>query len=203
MEEKKKEVQTNRQESSVSQKVKKWYRDLPNKKQYVELITALLSIPVLLTVIILNLNNLRGDKNKGTQDNRGGSVTIIPIEVDKKDASPAPTQTPQTKECKKEVGPVSILYPEENQTVTNDPVCVDISYKTGDYCGVVWSYRINAGSWSDFTDKSICLYNLPSGDKKFELRVKSIASSDEEVFQRNFIYKSSTSPTTTATDSAQ
>src|SRR3990167_2288977 len=140
MEEKKKEEQTDQSKPSTSQKVKKWYRDLPNKKQYVELITALLSIPVLLTVIILNLNNLRGDKNKNTQDNKGGSVTVVPIEVEKKDASPAPTQAPQTKECKKEVGPLSILYPEENQTVARDPVCVDISYKTGEYCGVVWAY---------------------------------------------------------------
>ncbi|MEK7071076.1 MAG: hypothetical protein AAB966_04675 [Patescibacteria group bacterium] len=180
-----------------------WYKTLPDKKQYIELVTALLSIPVLLTVIILNLNNLQGGNNKDKTDS-SNNVTIIPVEVQKgeNDQSPTITPIPQTTavSCKKEVGPVSILFPQENQTVTQDPVCIDISYKAGEYCGVVWTYRINGGGWSDFTDKSICLYNLSSGQKKVDHRVRSIASSDEEILQRNFTYQN---PTATGSATTQ
>ena len=53
------------------EKFKKWlkkalfsYRALPDKKQYVEFFTALLTVPMLLTVIILNFNNLQGANKK-------------------------------------------------------------------------------------------------------------------------------------------
>ena len=44
---------------TVLEKIKKWYRNLPDKKRYLEFITALLTIPVLLTVLWSNLNNLQ------------------------------------------------------------------------------------------------------------------------------------------------
>ena len=46
------------------EKIKKWYRAMPDKKRYIEFITALLTIPVLLTVLITNLSNIRQNNNK-------------------------------------------------------------------------------------------------------------------------------------------
>ena len=65
---------------------------------------------------------------------------------------------------------------------------VDISYDDSTYCTAVWSYRINDGSWSDYSNNSVALYNLPNGPVKFELRAKSTTSSDQSDLIRNFMY---------------
>ncbi len=44
------------------QRIKKWYKALPDQKKYIEFVTALLSIPVLLTVLLINLSNLNNKK---------------------------------------------------------------------------------------------------------------------------------------------
>lgn len=183
--------------NDLKEKIKKWYRELPDKKKHVELLTALLSVPVLITVILINLGNLNQNKNKQP------SSPTTPIQIEIKTPSPqisvTSTQNPTFGECKKEVGPVSIESPEENETITNNPVCIEISYKLGEYCAVAWSYKINDGPWSSYTDKDICLYNLPDGDKKLKLNVKSIASIDEKTLERNFVYDGeSTSATSSA-----
>ncbi len=178
------------------EKIKAWYRDLPEKKRYIELITAILSIPVLVTVILLNLGNL-SKNNSGTKTNK--EITPIKIEIKTGDVSPTkiggdtqvPTilpVSPSAYECKKTVGPVEISSPKQGETIINDPVCVLLDYKKGEYCAYVWSYRINDSRWSEFTDKNICLYNLSSGEKKLEVKVKSIASGDEVILRREFVY---------------
>lgn len=43
-----------------------WYRDLPDKKRYLEFISAFLSIPVLVTVVVLNLRSLNA-RNESIQ----------------------------------------------------------------------------------------------------------------------------------------
>jgi hypothetical protein len=91
------------------------------------------------------------------------------------------------------------VYPEEGNTVSKNPVCLDISRTGIDYCAVVWSYRLNNESWSDYTDKSICLYGLTPGTKKLELRVKSIVTGDETILTRNFTIYGSPSPTSVST----
>lgn len=180
---------------TLREKFKKWYQGLPESKKYVEFFSAILAIPVLLTVLLLNYNNLKGDQNKVTPTPAAkNNVTIIPVTVDKS-ASPIPTSTP---ECKKEVGPVEIASPTEGQTITQQPVCFTINYKDNSYCPVVWSYKIDGGSASDFTDKSVCLYNLTFGTHKFELTVKSIVSNDQTNLVRNFDYQGS-GPTQTVT----
>lgn len=185
---------------NILERFKKWYRDLPNKKTYLEFISALLTIPVLLTVIITNVNNLNKNNKPETSPKQESQATQPQVKevIITSPQNPTTTQAPLNNQCIKKVGPVSIVYPEENQTVTKDPVCIDISYKDDNYCSVVWSYRINGGSWSDFDDNSICLYNLSSGQKKLELKVKSIASSDSTILTRNFTVNNSNTASSSA-----
>jgi hypothetical protein len=187
-------------------KVTDWYKDLPDKKKYVEFVTAILSVPVLVTVIISNVSNLRGGEVQG--DTTPTPTTIIkyvtgekqdPERNEKPSPTPTPTISPTVGECKKEVGPVDVTYPEENGVVTENPVTVTISYTPGEFCAVVWSYRINGASWSPFDDKSIALYGMTAGEKKLELKVKSIASGAEKTLTRNFSYQ----PVVEASDSAE
>lgn len=169
--------------------LKRFFRAIP-KKQNIEFITALLSVPVLLTVIALNWSNLNASKKPETQK---PSEIIISLPADKN-----PTTAPTKPECKPGIGTIAIASPQEGDTVSNNPLAVTIVYKPGDFCSAVWSYRINGGAWSDYDDKSIALYNLPSGSIQLELRIKSIVSGEEKLITRNFIYKSN-NPTTTVT----
>jgi len=182
--------------------IKRWYRKLPDKKRYFEFLTAVLTIPVLLTVLLTNIGALKNndkDESKNT-----GQVTIVPVQIREEKTAPTVEKVVETKSCVKKIGPIEIVSPKQNETITKDPVCVDISYEEGDYCGVVWSYRINESDWSDYSDKSICLYGLPPGEKEFELRVKSIAGGDEKYLTRIFTYKGKTeiAPTPTITPPA-
>lgn len=184
------------------EKLKYSYRGLAGRKHYIEVITALLSIPMLLSVIVINFTNL-SNKNKPTPTPTIQTITVLPQQA-KADTTVArastPTPMPTTAECQKTIGPVEITSPTEGTTVNDDPLTINISYpKLGTYCAVVWSYRINGGSWSDFTDTAISIYNLPAGDKKLELKVKSIVSTEEKILTRNFTYKNSTSPTPSPT----
>ena len=190
----------------ILDKVSDWYKDLPNKKQYVEFVTAILSVPVLVTVIMSNVNNLRGKEAEGTTVPT--PTTIIkyvtsgaqdPEKNVKPSETPTPVISPTTGDCKKEVGPVDISYPEEGGVVTENPITVTISYHPGEFCAVVWSYRINGSSWSPFDDKSIALYGMTAGTKKLELKVKSIASGAEKTLNRTFQYE----PPEVATNSAE
>ena len=179
------------------------YRGLPDKKQYVEFFTAVLTVPVLLTVIILNLNNLRAN-NKANQT----TPTPIPVKtivVTVPVANPSNTSAtnqsqPSPEACKKDIGPVSIDFPEEKDVVTDNPVQVDINYLQGTYCAVVWAYNVNGGKFSDFDDKSIALYNPPQGAITLQLKVKSIVTGEQKVLTRTFTYSGSGN---TATSSAQ
>lgn len=180
-------------------KIKNWYRELPDKKKYFEVIGAMLSVPVLLTVLLLNLSNLNSNKKNNTPTPAPTEKIVIVTNPVSPVASESPTMTPTTPECKKEVGPVKIMTPSESQLVNSNPVCFNISYQVGDYCSVTYSYRIDKSDWSDYTDKQICLYNLDPGPKTLELRVKSSQSDDEITLIRNFYYKSKEAPTPTTT----
>lgn len=188
----------------MKEKLKSFYHAMPGKKQHIEFFTALLTIPVLLTVIITNVNNLN-HKPEEPKPTPIQNITVLPVEASAKQNSQEPTPTtPATTsatpaECKKEVGPIEITSPKEGSTINDDPLTITISYsKLGEYCAVVWSYRINGGSWSEFSDKSIAVYNLPAGEKKLELKVKSIVSTDEKMLERSFVYKNNATPTPSA-----
>lgn len=175
------------------EKFKSWYRALPEKKRYLEFFTALLTVPVLLTVIILNISALQNNRRienaiipTPAPTGVPSIITIIEKNPAKSDETKLNESTPSTIQCRKTVGPVEINYPGENETINKNPVCINISYNSQDYCSVVWSYRINNDTWSEYTDKSICIYNMDPGDKKLELRVRSIASEDEILLRRSF-----------------
>lgn len=186
-------------------------QNIPEKKTYIEFFTALLSVPVLITVIMLNVNNLK-NSNKSTTSSQPPvqkeEKIYIPVTTTTqntgKNSTPqainTPTQTisitPANQACKPEIGPASISTPSEGDTVTDNPVSIIITYKTGEYCAVVWSYRLNDGTWSAYDNKSIALYNLPQGKIKIDIKIKSIVTGDEQVLTRNFAYNGTTSAST-------
>jgi len=190
--------------------VKNWVHTLPDRKRYIEVITASLTVPVLLTVIYSNITNIRSNNKTNAQEpekvqsaqvlpqSTGLTIEIkeppaqafIPATKSTESASNAiPSPSPEVKECTKEVPPVELISPNENETVTTNPLCIDIAVEQGDFCSVVWSYKLNNSSWSEFTGKEICLYNVDNGAKELEVRIRSIAGSDEVILKRNFNYQ--------------
>lgn len=173
---------------------KEGIRKIPNQKPHLDFIAALLTIPLLVLTLYLNISNL---KNKNTP-----TLTPTPTQVNvNQPTSNAPdvtriviTATPQptadTNTCVKDIGPISIDSPSEGQIVSDNPVCIDINYQAGNYCSVVWSYRVNNGDWSEYSNNSVCLYNLPLGSNSFDLRIKSLSSASTKTLHRSFIYKS-------------
>lgn len=172
------------------------FKKLPERKQYIEFFTAILTVPVLLTVIILNVSNLRADDKKA--EDKEPTVREIVI-TQPSGNNEGKTGTISTEPCKPGIGEIAITYPEENEVVTENPILFGINYKRGDNCAAVWSYRINGGRWSDYDDRSVALYNLPQGNIRFDLRVKSVVNGDEKSLTRNFVYRG-TSTVPTATD---
>jgi len=168
-------------------KTKYSYRALPDKKQYVEFFTAALTVPMLLTVIIINLNNLRSNKAATPTPTQERPIVVnVPESTGTK-----PETQPSNTACTKGIGPISIDYPDENETVFDNPIQIDINYQQGNYCSAVWAYRINDGKFSDYDDKSIALYNVPNGTIRFQLKVKSIVTGETKTLTRTFIYKGS------------
>lgn len=165
---------------------KRGIKQFHTKKPHIEFFTALLTVPVLLTVIILNINNLKGsnsNKNMSSESNKTQTIVVTqPTGSNEKEVV-------ITKEaCKPGIGNITIASPDEGDTINDNPVNVDINYVANGYCNVVWSYRVNGGSWSSYDDRSIALYNLSSGNTKFDLRVKSVVNSDQQNLSRNFTY---------------
>ncbi len=167
------------------------YKDIPNKKPYIEFFAALLTIPVLLTVILLNLNSLKG--NKDTKAPAPVTQERVYVTIPGQSANTQVTKAP-SEPCKPGIGQVTIASPDENETVTDNPVQVSITYKNGGFCEVVWSYRINGGQWSSYDDASVALYNPPQGAIKLDLRIKSVVNSETDSLTRNFTYKGSSTP---------
>jgi hypothetical protein len=184
------------EKGNISKTLKKINKIRP-RKLHLDYITGLLSIPVLLTAILLNFGNITG-KNKEEKPSPTPNVIVVSEDKDKDEniVTPAPV-------CKKEIGPISIDYPEEGDTVSENPLTIPISYSDENYCSVVWSYRINDGPWSSYNNTSPSLFNLPSGNVKFQLRVNSTVTDETETITRNFTYIGGPTPTSgTASQSA-
>lgn len=185
------------------------------KKPFIEFIVALLSIPSLILVLILNYNSIKNLDAKAaptpiqniTVPNSNTGINIP--KFFSRPLSKTPESTPSTSAsqtpCNKSLGPVSISSPQEGNVVSTNPVEVDISYDDSTYCGAVWSYSVNGSSWSPYDDNSVALYNLPNGPVQFQLQIKSLTSSDQMTLTRNFTYNGqSTAPApTNASSSAQ
>ena len=182
---------------SVIERLRSWYRGLPDKKRYLEFITALLTIPVLLTVLLSNVTNLQNQKKAEitpTPTQVIATPSSKPTDVPAKLPNTSPTVTPAA-QCIAGIGPIEIAYPEEGSTLSEDPICLDIPRSGGNYCSVVWSYRINGSGWSNYTDREVCMYNLSPGTKQLDLRVKSIVSGEEKILRRTFTVAGSVTPT--------
>jgi len=197
------------------QRIKKWYSTLPDKKKYFELVTAVLSVPMIVTVIIVNLNSINRSKQTTT-----ATITSAPIQVvveapasasgninppkdDKQSkitptVTIVPTATPTSVACKQGVGEVEISSPQEDEVITSDNVCIIISTDS-DYCGVTWSYKLDDGDWSGFSNQNICLYNLSAGKKNLQVRIKSNVVDKTVTLARDFTYKTAVTPTITPT----
>jgi hypothetical protein len=177
-------------ESLPKKKKKNIPQRIVKKKPYFELATAFLSIPVLITVLLLNVTSLKSINNKPTPTPEPvpNQRSFYASPVGTSHNSATPSVAANTSPCKKALGPVTISDPGENDTVTNNPVTITIQYDDSTYCGAAWSYRINGSSWSGYDDRSVALYNLPRGQITFELRVKSIVTTDETTITRHFNY---------------
>ena len=184
-------------------RIRKSIANLPDKKKYIEVITASVSIPVLLSVVLVNYLNMQDKRSTGnktptiTEAPNNQSPTIITIIRDPENPTPTPKSMPDTSptplitraECIKDIGPVNIITPSENEVITTNPVEIDVRYDQGDYCSVVWRYRIDNANWSNFTDSDIVIYNMDSGKKTIELQVKSIVSDASTTIKRTFTYQ--------------
>lgn len=196
-------------------KFRNWYRELPDKKKYIEFISALLSVPVMATVILLNLNSLTQKNNAQPVATPTPVVTRVvetlqPVNImqnvkGESSSSPATSSavpTPTPKQCKAQVGPITIVNPHENEVISGGSVCVTFDYQQDGYCDVVWSYSLDNASWSDYSASSICLYNLSGGTHVLGVKVKSVSSDNQIVLQRTFINSVATptvAPTATPT----
>ncbi|MCL5970075.1 MAG: hypothetical protein M1450_01055 [Patescibacteria group bacterium] len=190
----------------MKEKFKNLFKSLPERKGHIEFITALLSIPVLISVVTLNVINLQNKSKPAEPLPTKAAEKIIIQNVTDKTSSPQQSTKNQITQpsCKKEVGPVEITSPKEGEKVSTNPVFITIKYDNNNYCSVVWSYRINNGNWSDYNSNSPSIYNLPEGDIKFDLRVQSTVSQDQANITRNFTYegKNNLSPSPTASSSS-
>lgn len=173
----------------MKEKVVTIAKKIPNGKIYLEIITAALSIPVLLSVIFLNLNSLKKPNTPTPTPTPKIEKSIIYIpQANTLQTTPTSSLTPTSPVCQKDIGPVNITSPAEGTTVTENPLSFVIDYSDKDYCAVVWSYKINDGAWSNFTSNNPVIYNLPNGNIKFYLKVQSTVTQKEETLTRNFIY---------------
>jgi hypothetical protein len=193
--------------TNMKEKVKKVItsiKKLPEKKHHLDFIAALLTIPVLLSVIILNYNNLNNlQKSRNTPTPAPGQSTVEKQIIITSPVNQQPlTQSPTSSSCIKDIGPVEISYPKDGQTVSDNPMCIIINYDDSNYCSVVWSYSINGGTWSNYTSNNPCIYNLVNGNVTFNLRVQSTVVQKEVNLTRNFIYQGTSVSPTPATSSA-
>jgi hypothetical protein len=182
------------------EKTRQIIKKLPEQKPHLDLIAALLTIPVLITVLLINLGNIN-NKKVSTQP----ASTPVPSVQTAQNTQSAPRQTtskttvvettvtpnltPDATSCIKGIGQIDVTYPQEGQVVSDNPLCISINYIQGDYCSVVWAYKINNGNFSDYSNNSVCLYNIPSGDNTFTLQVKSLVNTDTKTIERHFGYK--------------
>lgn len=186
--------------SLMLDKITDLYHNLPDKKKYIDLVTAALTIPVLISVIVTNLVNLNHDKNKDIISAKVVQPTVERIII-KETEFPKPTLekkkteitiTPSpTIKCDTNLPIFEIISPAENEKISNDPTCVTLNQiDKGNYCSFLHAYRVNdSSSWSTYSDEPICLYNMASGDIKLEIKIKSISIGIEKTYTRNFTYQ--------------
>jgi hypothetical protein len=187
----------------IFKKIQKGYVVLPDKKRYFELFAAILSVPMILTVILVNMNTINKSKETPTPTPTSTPIQIVVenptsgssnINPPKTNITPTPTKT----ECKKDFSEIEILSPQEGEIINSDNVCINIS-TDNNYCPVTWSYKLDNSNWSDYNNNDICLYNLTAGKKNLQIKIKSSVIDKTITLERTFTYQNSTTPTPTIT----
>lgn len=189
------------------EKISNWYNELPEKKKWVDMVTAVLTIPVLITVIAGNLGSLKKNEKPPTVSAQSPQPTVekiiirentLPggkqdednIGVNRNIEEPTPTVS-----CNETLQNYEITYPIENEKISVDPVCVKLTQtEQGNFCSVVRAYRVNNSGWTTYNNDPICLYNMASGPVKLEVRTKSSATGQEKTYTRNFSYQNESIP---------
>jgi hypothetical protein len=205
-------VKVKQKKADKDKKVKKTKLEhIYSKKPLIEFVVTVLSIPSIILILILNYNAIKNqDNTKPTPTPVQNPITTginskFPnffSEPVKKETQP--TQQPSSSQgpCNRSLGPVTIDSPNEGDTISTNPVEVDISYDNADYCSAVWSYSVNGSNWSPYDNNSVALYNLPNGPVTFQLKVKSLTSSDQTTLTRHFTYNGGSTMVTPASSSA-
>jgi len=179
--------------------LRKWWSSLPDKKKWLDLVTAALTVPVLITVILFNMNKLQDEKAQNVKDDNASPTIEVVIKgglengtnaalSDKAQSSPA-TGVEPTPVCSLEPQPFEIISPEEGEKTDTDPVCISLEPQGEGFCPTKWAFRVNGSSYSTYTNDPICLYNMAEGSVKLEVRAKSDVSGREKTYIRNFSYQ--------------
>jgi len=180
----------------TKEKTKAVVHKLHRAKPHLDYIAALLTIPVLITAIIINVTNLNKSSHTPTPTPASsgvyGNTSIQTIKVS---STPQPTDKP---DCIPGIGSISIDSPQTGATVSDNPICINISYLSQNHCGIVWAYRINNGPLSDYSNNSVCLYNVPPGQVTFSLNVKSLVNTDTKSVSVSFQNAPLVTPTPTS-----
>ena len=163
-------------------------KKLPAAKPHLDLLAAILTIPVLITVIILNFGNLSKTNKTISPTPEVQTKTVI-------EKVPVTASTTSSPNCTPGIGNLSIDDPQEGESVSANPTCITLSYQSNNHCAVVWTYRINNGNWSDYSNNAVCLYNMPAGPITFDLQAKSLVNSDTVTIERHFVYTPTITPT--------
>jgi len=180
--------------------LKKTLKGFPQIKSHLDALVALLTILLTITVLVQNWRNLHSTpqnipSSKSANNTTGRTIIVQATATPPQNKTITSAPTLPSESCQKGIGPISIDSPQEGQNVSSNPICISISYQQGDYCSVVWSYSINSNSYSNYANDEPCFYNLPSGKVTFNLKVKSLVSSDTTTLERDFNYSSSSATT--------
>lgn len=105
---------------TIVDNIKDWYRALPDKKRYLEFFSAFLTIPVLATVLLTNLNNLQ---NKNTAPVPTPQIPAPVITIIQPSLPPATSPTPTTNPTVTPT-PTPTLTPTPTPTATPTPTPV-------------------------------------------------------------------------------
>jgi len=186
----------------IFKRIQKYYVVLPDKKRYFELFAAILSVPMILTVILVNMNTINKSKETSTPTPTSTPIQIVvenPASSSNNTNPPKIEVTPTNTECKKDIGEIEILSPQEGEIITTDNVCINISTDSK-YCPIAWSYKLDDSSWSNYNNNNICLYDLTAGKKNLQIKIKSTVVDKTITLERNFTYQNSSIPTITPTN---
>jgi len=185
-----------------------------DKKKLIDLIIGFLTIPSLITILILNLNNLKESKtdtSDKTTSNQEKTIIIQNQPTASQSADnnnlpkPSPIVFPSPEEnCNPNSDSIQIVYPKENQTVHDNPFCISMKIDENDNsCPLEWAYSVNHKPLSAWSSEPICFYDLKNGEVNLKIVVKNKKSGLTKNYEVNFLYeyeeKSPATPSATPT----